>query len=213
MNTASTQGTLAGTVFNDVNGDGIRASTDGGATGFVVFVDLNKNGIHDSNEPETKSTSTGHWQFAIAPGTYLVRLQAVAGWRVTTGVSATLKTSLGTTTTHDFGVSTTTLVEGIVFVDADLDGNYDTGETGLAGWVVYDDANFNGRLDPGERTAATDSQGRFTFIGLKPGGHQLRVVMKSGYKGVAPQSGYRSATLTAGMTIDKRDFAEKRTTA
>src|SRR5262249_38286679 len=54
-------------------------------------------------------------------------------------------------------------VQGTVFTDANRNGVFDTGETGLAGWTVYVDTNQDARISVGEPTAVTDGNGNYFF--------------------------------------------------
>ena len=69
-------GTISGTVFNDLNGNGVRDRTElGGVAGATIYVDLNRNGAIDASEPRDVSTSPlGAWSIGgLAPGTYVIR--------------------------------------------------------------------------------------------------------------------------------------------
>jgi len=75
---------LAGTVWNDRNGDGLREASERGAAGVVIFVDLDQDGIVGQGEPAVTSDSAGRFGFrGLATGTYLVRAVIQPGWRPT----------------------------------------------------------------------------------------------------------------------------------
>jgi hypothetical protein len=52
---------------------------------------------------------------------------------------------------------------GTVFVDANVNGKFDAGETGLAGWTVWLDINRDSVLSPGEPVTTTDANGFYMF--------------------------------------------------
>lgn len=52
-------------------------------------------------------------------------------------------------------------VQGTVFDDANVNGVFEPGESGVAGWTVYLDANANQSLDPGELLAETNLSGQY----------------------------------------------------
>src|SRR5204863_435156 len=71
---------IAGTVFNDANGDGLSAG-DSGKSGVVVFIDSNTNGVKDAGEPSSTTDGTGAYSFTgLAAGVYSVDYQVATGW-------------------------------------------------------------------------------------------------------------------------------------
>ena len=204
-------GNIAGTIFNDIDGDALRDTGDNGIGGFTAYLDLDNDGIKDANEPASKSSSTGHYQFTdLKLGNYRVRLISNSGWRITTASNALLSVTKDVTTTRSFGVSQTTLVTGTVFMDANKNGVLDTGESGLPSWRVYIDADGDNIFDANERSTLTDTSGKFSFIGLPVGTHQVRVVANVNYRLIQPSSGYRSVTLAPGQVVTGRLFGLKR---
>jgi Ca2+-binding RTX toxin-like protein len=81
---ATAAASISGTVFNDVNGNGARDAGEPGLQNRVVYIDSNKDGILDNNEPSTITDAAGYWQFTgLSAGTYRIREQNVAGVRHT----------------------------------------------------------------------------------------------------------------------------------
>jgi uncharacterized repeat protein (TIGR01451 family) len=65
---------LAGVVFNDLDGNGNLDTGEPGTNGVTVYLDLNNNGALDAGEPTRITNSNGQYTFAgLVPGTYLVR--------------------------------------------------------------------------------------------------------------------------------------------
>ncbi len=67
-------GSIKGTVWNDLNGDGDRntdpltgLSTEPGLEGWTVFVDANLNGVLDAGELSTSSNLQGEYNFRVLP--------------------------------------------------------------------------------------------------------------------------------------------------
>ncbi|HET6246148.1 MAG TPA: SdrD B-like domain-containing protein [Tepidisphaeraceae bacterium] len=84
---------VGGTLFNDSNGNGVQDPHETPLAGWKVYIDLNNDGILESNEPtaQTVTTSTGYWYFrAVAPGTYTIRAVAPSGWTTSHAFTVTL---------------------------------------------------------------------------------------------------------------------------
>ncbi len=80
-------GSISGTLWGDVNGDGVRGTGDAGLAGRTVFLDQNQNGKLDPGEASTTTAADGSYTFTgLAPGTYYVDEVLPAGWIQTTPV-------------------------------------------------------------------------------------------------------------------------------
>ncbi|HET6250130.1 MAG TPA: SdrD B-like domain-containing protein [Tepidisphaeraceae bacterium] len=87
----TTSAYVGGTLFNDLNGNGIQNSGEAGLAGYKVYIDLNNDGVFESNEPSDVTTSVGYWYFrSVAPGTYTIRVVAPSGWTTTHAYTVTL---------------------------------------------------------------------------------------------------------------------------
>ncbi|HEX8520860.1 MAG TPA: SdrD B-like domain-containing protein [Tepidisphaeraceae bacterium] len=64
---------IKGVVFQDTNRDGLRRGAESGLADVTVYLDTNKNGILDSGEKSTTTSSSGIYRFDVAAGTYVVR--------------------------------------------------------------------------------------------------------------------------------------------
>src|SRR5439155_13930414 len=93
---------IAGTKFNDVDGDGTQAPGELGAAGVTINLDLNADGTVDAT---TTTDSNGNYHFDnLAPGTYRVREVAPAGTvQTTTNPADIVLSSNQTVTGIDFG--------------------------------------------------------------------------------------------------------------
>jgi hypothetical protein len=66
---------ITGTVFMDLNADGVQNAGEAGKAGVSVFLDLNGNGLFDTGEPTTTTDTNGSYSFLnLAAGSYTVRL-------------------------------------------------------------------------------------------------------------------------------------------
>ncbi|HEX4795803.1 MAG TPA: SdrD B-like domain-containing protein, partial [Humisphaera sp.] len=212
-NFAETQNVLiAGTIYNDANGNAKRDSTEKGIAGRTVYIDKNKNGKLDVGEPSTVTASDGSYSFkTLAAGSYRVRQVLPAGSRSTSptaGYYDLTLTSGQSAAAKDFADTTTALVSGIVFKDANSNAKQDAGELGLAGWVVYLDTNNNGKLDAGEKSFTTGADGKFSFV-VPAGTYHLREVIKSGFTRTTPVRGLFTLTLASGQSATGKNFGNK----
>lgn len=87
-------GTVTGTKFNDINGNGQRDSDEPGLPGVVIYADLNNNRQLDENEPHTRTqhdnpntniNEAGHYVLEnLTPGRMTIREIIPDGWVQTT---------------------------------------------------------------------------------------------------------------------------------
>ena len=192
-NFAETQNVLiSGSIFNDANGNAKQDTGEKGIAGRTVYIDKNKNGKFDVGEPSTVTASDGSYSFkTLLAGSYRARQVLPAGSRSTSptaGYYDLTLTSGQSATTKDFAETTTSLLSGVVFKDANSNAKQDAGELGLAGWVVYLDTNNNGKLDAGEKSFTTGADGKFSFV-VPAGTYHLREVLKSGFTRTTPAGG------------------------
>ena len=220
-------GTIKGEVWNDTDGNGNRDTDpttgqfiDVGLGGWTVFLDLNKSGILDTGEPETKTDSIGAYQFTNVPaGDYEVTEVLPEGWEASKGYDSKQTagvTALGTVVQDFANFSLVNgSIEGTVWLDTDGDGDRakdpTTGlptEPGLKDWVIILDQNFNGVWDTGELSASTDSDGTYRFASVPEGAYNVLEVMPEGAWSISP--GFSNPLLVnvlAGEKSNNVDFA------
>lgn len=83
-------GSIAGTVWDDADGDGIRDAGEAGLAGRTVFLDANGNGVPDLDGGEATATTgaDGSYSFAdLAFGTYTVAQLVPDHWQQTAPLS------------------------------------------------------------------------------------------------------------------------------
>ncbi|HEX8912691.1 MAG TPA: SdrD B-like domain-containing protein [Humisphaera sp.] len=87
---------IAGTVFNDANGDRVRQSTEAALAGWKVYADLNNSGTLDAGDVVTTTDLRGNYAFnALAAGTYAVRVAPPTfAWKTTTPVGGAFSVTL-----------------------------------------------------------------------------------------------------------------------
>lgn len=81
--------TITGTVFNDLNADGVKNTGESGQSGWTIFLDTDGNGQLDTGETSTTTAANGSYTFSgLAAGTYNVREDLQLGWRQTSPVGS-----------------------------------------------------------------------------------------------------------------------------
>jgi hypothetical protein len=207
---SSAPGTIAGTIFNDTNGNGVKDSGEPGLSGFRVYIDANKNGAFDASEKNVVTGSSGAYSFGgLGAGTYNVRQVDQSGWSRTVSSPVVTLTSGASASGKNIGNFKLASIAGRVFNDADRDGVQDTAESGLSGVRVYDDKNNNGRYDSGERNTTTNSAGDYTLGSLPAGARNVRIVLPSGRVLTTPSSGSFKLTPTSGQVITGKRFGSR----
>ena len=186
------QGTLAGSIWIDRNGDGARQEDENNISGVEVHL---MNGAGRVIMASTTTDENGHFAFErIAPGSYKLRVDAPEGYVFSgaaqdsalplestkdgRGYSASF-TMLGGAQVEgvSFGLLTQGEITGRVWLDGDYDGLMGVDAEGLRGAAV---ALLGG---DGEELAQTQStrSGEFTFDQLMPGAYSVRVTLPDGY--------------------------------
>ncbi|GGY14153.1 hypothetical protein GJV26_00860 [Massilia dura] len=186
-------GTIASTVWEDRNANGIQDSGETGVIGATVkLVDAK-----GATVATTTTDAKGNYAFTTAVGEYSVQVEKPAGYVFTsqdkggndaidsdvdaTGASATFTVKAGATADPaDAGVYRTASLGNKVWYDCDGDGIQDAGESGIKGAKVT-------LLDESGKAVAvtsTDSAGQYAFTGLKPGVYSVQFdtsALPSGY--------------------------------
>lgn len=203
---------LSGNVFNDADGNGLKGSVEGNLSGWRVFIDANKNGLFDTGERSALTNSLGNYTMNLPAGSIRLALVPAGGYRITTPGLGYYDLALGSgqQLSKSFGATTSVLISGFVFNDANGNGIRDAGEVGLSGWRVFIDKDFDGVFDSTEPSALTDSSGKFRFSQLPAGTYYLRVLQPAGWKLTVPSTGYAKVTIASGKTISNRLFGEKK---
>ena len=169
-------------VFNDVNANGTKDSTDTGVAGVTVTYTNTSN----NNTASTVTDSNGKYGFTgLAAGTYTITETLPSGQRFSTpstgSISVTL-TANQTATGKNFGNYPGASLSGQIFLDPNANGMQDTGETaGVPGATVYFDKNNNNKLDAGEVSTTTDANGNYTLSNSPVGTGTVRETVPSGY--------------------------------
>jgi len=207
---------IAGTVFKDINGNGLRDAGDNGIANVKVYLDTNKNGSPDASETSVLTDASGNFKFInLAPGTYRVREVVPAGNTLVAPAAGfydlTLiggQNSVGSLFADKPSASPAT-ISGRVFNDVNSNGLRDVGEAGLGLFKVYIDFNKNNIIDGNDVSVTTDVLGNWSFTNLAAGAYMIRVVPVTGLVATKPVGGVLTITVTAGQASVGNLFGEK----
>ncbi|MCA3585183.1 MAG: S8 family serine peptidase [Methylocystis sp.] len=192
------RGAVAGTIFDDLNQNGLRESGEPVLAGATVFLDADGDGLLDPAEISTTTSAAGGFNLAgVRSGAYKLRVVDGTGTILAT---RDLSISSGQQLANlGDGAFTPGRISGIVFDDTDGDGLQEPGEAALSGAVVFLDDNDNGLKDTGETAVTTGADGVFVFGGLAAGPRKLVLDAVNGR--VPTGSSTRSATVTSGLDL------------
>jgi hypothetical protein len=205
---------VAGTSFEDTDGDGTRDAGEPGNDARTVKLDPGTP-ADPSDDLSTTTGASGDYSFDdLIPGiTYRVYEPAVTGWTCSTaggcGHSVPTASGDGTAGGNDFASFRPASISGVQFTDLDADGTRDGGEPGTAGRTLYIDENGSNALDPGEPTTTSGAGGTWTFGGLAPGPYTVRTVEPdASWTCSAPAGCEHMVTLGSGDGATGRDFGD-----
>jgi len=191
---------IQGFVYHDLNANGFREAGEPGIAGVTIQL----TGINDLGQTvqfQVPTGSDGFYRFSnLRPGSYnlqQIQPQQYLDGRDTiaplNGLSAQSLGILGndsislislgqgsTYGNYDFGEVLPASLQGYVFLDANLNGIRDSGETGVNGVTIRltgtDDLGNNVQL-----STTTSADGTFAFSNLRPGRYMISKVQPPGY--------------------------------
>jgi hypothetical protein len=208
-------GSIAGSVWNDLNRNGVFESNEFAMGQITVFLDENGNGSQDTGELSDATDSLGSYSISgVAPGSYTVRLDSsdIAGFIPTIPESGFHVVNVGpgeSVSEIDFG-NVRAEIRGVVFEDEDGDGTQDPNEFGLSNVTVFLDVNNDGSPGQNDPRTLTDSSGAYVFQNLDDGPYNVRQVVPQGFIQTAPVGdGAHHVTLAAGEIRAGLDFGDE----
>jgi len=164
---------LSGSVWNDIDGDGVIDPGEPGVPGVTVVVTWD--GPDGPVEIPVVTGPDGAWDLpTLPPGDYEVELDDTtipAGTSPTTPTDVTVALPVGGSEVVDIGVAEFVSLGSIVWIDNDGDGIPDADEPGIHGVIVnlYD---AEGNL---VASASTDTDGNYLFEDLAPGTYRVEI--------------------------------------
>jgi VCBS repeat-containing protein len=213
-------GDITGTVFNDLNGNGLDDPSENGLAGWTVFVDANGNGALDLGERSTATDSKGKYELLGVPvGNLSVYEIPQDGFHPSPGFTnhQTVNVRDRKETRVKFpnmtAPVTTGQIRGTVFEDTNENGIADVGEEMLEAWTLFVDANGDGAFTAGEPSTTTDADGNYQFGGIAAGAVNVYEIPRGGLRpivgGLFPLEGaldHHLVTVAVGTTA-RTDFA------
>ena len=198
-------GSIRGTTFNDLNGNGVKDTGEPGLSGMTI-------NISGSVSGSAVTDSSGNYTFAnLEGGTYTISEVQQSGWIQTlpasSGTYSISITSGGPITSKDFGNYQLGSIRGTTYDDHNGNGIRDEGESGVAGWKVKLLRSVS-VID----SAITNSSGEYTFSNLNAGTYTLKEEFQSGWiQTYPPSQGNHTITIISGSSITAKDFGNIQT--
>ncbi|MFC1759518.1 GEVED domain-containing protein, partial [Planctomycetota bacterium] len=96
------------------------------------------------------------------------------------------------------------MARGIVWRDANNDGNIDLSERGIGGITIYADENNNKRFDIGEPASKTDASGNYRITDINRERTQIRILLNPGLVPTSPADG--SHDFVRGEELANKNF-------
>lgn len=212
-------GSIAGTVYDDADGDGTLDVGELGASGRTVYLDTDNDGTLDGDETFTTTDVDGTYMFDLLEiKAYKVRTVLPDNtWRQTlpasnAALTVTLTDGSRDQTGKDFLTTNKAIgtFSGTVFNDKNRNGVKDSGENGLSGIVVFLDTNDNGVADVGELTRTTNGSGAYSFANIDAGDYIVRQTLQTNWVQTLPVGNgtARNVTIARDDNLTGEDFGQ-----
>jgi hypothetical protein len=177
---------ISGTKFNDLRGDGVRHGYDPPLPGWEICLHAAGAGEFDPPVDCTTTDAQGKYSFDNVPfADYTVRESLKPGWVQTFPAGIEHVVTGGGAETHanlDFGNFKLAKIVGHVLSDPNGDGNL-ADKQPLGGWQVTLTTSGGGPV--GMTPSGPD--GKYEFVGLRPGTYHVDVEQRSGWMQTQPQ--------------------------
>jgi protocatechuate 3,4-dioxygenase beta subunit len=200
-------GTLSGTQFEDITGNGFSADdTPLSSTKQVVTINLFLNG-GTTPLATTTTDSNGNYTFSnLGPGNYTVQEIVPSGWMLTAQTAATTVATSGFASPgNNFDDFQLVTLSGTIFNDLNGDGTQESGEPGLQNWVA--DLLKGTAL---VKQILTDASGNFSFTNIAPGTYTVQEEQEPGWLLTSTPAAY-TVTTNSGVNVGGNVFGNFQT--
>ncbi len=171
-----TPAVIQGTIFDDLDGNGVQNGAEGGLAGVSLTLKNASNVIIGT----TSSSASGAYAFSgLSPGNYTLEITDASGvlvdyYPTTAVVSPYAVAGLAALETRvvDFGYHLGSRLGDLVFHDLDASGTWTLGDTPIAG-IQMELRPVGGGPGTALQTVSTDANGVYLFRGVKPGSYDI----------------------------------------
>ncbi|MGH3372574.1 MAG: SdrD B-like domain-containing protein, partial [Nocardioidaceae bacterium] len=193
-------GSISGTLYNDLNGDGSFTAGEPGISGVTVLL----------SGPAPGSTTTaagGSYSFGgLVAGSYSVDYSVPAGFADTGGrpLPVTLSAGQASTGNDFFAQQQDGSIAGAVYNDVNGNGVFDPGDSGVSGVIVSLSGSVTG-------STTTGAGGTYSFTLLPAGSYSVDYNEPVGFGNTGTRP--LPVTLTAGQASTGQNLFMRRTTS
>ena len=188
-------GTISGTVYADLNSNGIKDPEDTSLTGIKIY-------LTGSATDTTYTDGSGNYNFdSLAIGAYTISQEMITGWKQTTPLltHSVYLLHMADTSGLDFGNFRLAIIRGSKFNDLNANGIQDGIESGMDNWVF---TLSNG--DTSYRSVTQDG-GTFTFSDIDTGTYAISESIRVGWFQTIP-SNFGSYAIAVHSSLDTSGF-------
>jgi uncharacterized protein (DUF2141 family) len=213
-NFSASNGSISGIIWNDFNNDQIRTTDPGlpGWTVFLdlnangAMDALEPTAFTDSNGAYRFDD--------IQAGDYDVIELLPSGWETsatfsdnyTVTVWGGLETVAPDFANHKISLVSPGSVSGVIWDDVNGNAVREASDLLLQDWTVFVDANSNGAYDTGELQTKSLADGTYKITGITPGTINVVEVLKAGWRSSAPVTNVRTVVVQNGKETTDLDF-------